>query len=283
MEQPQDIQHRNHNHEARQGGRRRAPDPGWSQGQRAGNPGEKRAAAETTGPWKWQRVTEVHGRRAPEEEQAKKDAAKKSGHGGDKSSSLLSSRSPPASSVFVKPIEPPERTPDKMCPDEIYHPDRIRHYLRPQDGALENNGLMMNARPVFDPLWLRFDGVESLAALANDPVQMMENLKTFPEVFTNPEAVCPGQYGWYRQQQQSMQEQENISARGKEDQEAAKEEGFPAGPEDFFMGAYTYHWHNSWLCWLSLRAGWDACARPIMNSWRASVRTCTGSGSSEET
>ncbi|KAF9301264.1 hypothetical protein BGZ74_006931 [Mortierella antarctica] len=194
-------------------------------------------------------VTEVHGKRALGEEQAKKDAAEKSSLGGDKSSWLLSSRSSPDSSVFVKPIEPPERTPDEMCPDEIYHPDRIRHYLRLQDGALENNGLVMMPVQVFDPLWLRFDGVESPSALANDPEQMMEDLKTFPEVFTNPEAVCPGQYGWYRQQQQQgMQEQENISARGKGDQEEAKEEeSFPAGPEVFFMGAYAYHWHNSWL------------------------------------
>ncbi|KAG0019043.1 hypothetical protein BGZ82_000271, partial [Podila clonocystis] len=153
------------------------------------------------------------------------------------------------SSVFVKPIEPPERTPDEMCPDEIYHPDRIRHYLRPQDGALENNGLVMMPVPIFDPLWLRFDRVESPSALVNDPEQMMEDLKTFPEVFTNPEAVCPGQYDWYRQQQQQgMQEQENAYARGEEDQKESKEgEGFPAGPEVFFMGAYAYHWHNSWL------------------------------------
>ncbi|KAG0342233.1 hypothetical protein BG000_006152 [Podila horticola] len=30
-----------------------------------------------------------------------------------------------------------------MCPDEILPPRWIRHYLRPQDGTLENNGLMM--------------------------------------------------------------------------------------------------------------------------------------------
>ncbi|KAG0026960.1 hypothetical protein BGZ81_005976 [Podila clonocystis] len=192
-------------------------------------------------------VTGVHGKRTLGEEQAKKNTGEKSLHGGDKSSTLLSRRSSPDSSILVQPIEPPERTPDEMCPDEIYHPDRIRHYLR-QDGALENNGLVMMPVPIFDPLWLRFDGVESLSALANDPEQMMEDLKTFPEVFTNPEAVCPGQYDWYRQQQQGMQEHENTYARGKEDQEEAKEgEGFPAGPEVFFMGAYAYHWHNSWL------------------------------------
>ncbi|KAF9330887.1 hypothetical protein BG006_006198 [Podila minutissima] len=66
------------------------------------------------------------------------------------------------SSVFVKPIEPPERMSDEMCPDGIYHPDRIRYYLRFQDGALENNGLVMIRKAPKTPPVSPFDIPEIL-------------------------------------------------------------------------------------------------------------------------
>ncbi|KAG0205337.1 hypothetical protein BGX28_003045 [Mortierella sp. GBA30] len=118
----------------------------------------------------------------------------------------------------------------EMRPDEIYHPARLRSYLRPQDGLLDNNGLTMMPVSIFDPLWLRVDGAEPMVGLQNDSERMMVNLKTFPDVFTRTGTVCP--------LQQDMQE-----ALGP----AGREGGFTAGPEVFFMGAYAYHWHNSWL------------------------------------
>ncbi|KAF9436304.1 hypothetical protein BGZ76_004335 [Entomortierella beljakovae] len=115
----------------------------------------------------------------------------------------------------------------EMRPKEIYHPARLRHYLRPSDGgsSILNNGLVMMPTSIFDPLWLRVDGVESKTGLANDKrFKMMEDLYSFPEAFTNPNAVCPAQ---------------------KDQQEGSP--AFIAGPEVFFTGAFAYHWHNNWV------------------------------------
>ncbi|KAG0343801.1 hypothetical protein BG005_002190 [Podila minutissima] len=107
----------------------------------------------------------------------------------------------------------------EMRPDEIYHPARLRKYLRPQDGRIEGNGLIMMSPAVFDPNWLRVDHAEAKSA---DAEKMVEDLKSFPDAFSVEEAVCPFQ----KQQQEAPQ--------------------FTAGPEVFFQGAYAYHWHNNW-------------------------------------
>lgn len=107
----------------------------------------------------------------------------------------------------------------EMRPDEIYHPARLRKYLRPQDSQIEGNGLIMMSPAVFDPNWLRVDHAEAKSA---DAETMVEDLKSFPDAFKVEEAVCPFQ----KQQQEAPQ--------------------FTAGPEVFFQGAYAYHWHNNW-------------------------------------
>ncbi|KAK5815395.1 hypothetical protein F5H01DRAFT_380487 [Linnemannia elongata] len=118
----------------------------------------------------------------------------------------------------------------EMRPNEIYHPARLRGYLRPQDSAIENNGLVMMPVAVFDPLWLRVDDAESKTGLKTDREMTVEDLRTFPDAFKSASnSVCP-------QQQQLVQEE------GEE-----KKKGFTAGPEVFVMGAYAYHWHNNWL------------------------------------
>ncbi|KAF9194046.1 hypothetical protein BGZ51_001391 [Haplosporangium sp. Z 767] len=106
----------------------------------------------------------------------------------------------------------------EMRPEEIYHPARLRDYLRP-DGRLEGNGLIMMPPAYFDPLWLRIDGAEVKGS--KDTERMVEDLRSFPEAFTEVEAVCPAQ------------QDSGID--------------FTAGPEVFLTGAYAYHWHNSWL------------------------------------
>ncbi|ORZ27704.1 hypothetical protein BCR41DRAFT_367297 [Lobosporangium transversale] len=106
-----------------------------------------------------------------------------------------------------------------MRPEEIYHPARLREYLRPQDKAIEGNGLIMVPPAVFDPLWLRVDHAEPTKS--TDPEKMLEDLPGFTDVFHEaPNTVCPRQEG--------------------------EEVEFSAGPEVFFTGAYAYHWHNSW-------------------------------------
>ncbi|KAG0035380.1 hypothetical protein BGZ81_008979 [Podila clonocystis] len=107
----------------------------------------------------------------------------------------------------------------EMRPDEIYHPARLRKYLRPQDSRIEGNGLIMMSPAVFDPNWLRVDHAEAKSA---DTEKMVEDLKSFPDAFSVEEAVCPFQ----KQQREAPQ--------------------FTAGPEVFFQGAYAYHWHNNW-------------------------------------
>ncbi|KAF9372706.1 hypothetical protein CPB97_001060 [Podila verticillata] len=106
----------------------------------------------------------------------------------------------------------------EMRPEEIYHPARLRKYLRPQDSRIEGNGLIMMSPAVFDPNWLRVDHAE---AKSTDSEKMVEDLKSFPDAFSVEEAVCS-----FQQQQQAPQ--------------------FTAGPEVFFQGAYAYHWHNNW-------------------------------------
>ncbi|KAI1316403.1 hypothetical protein EDD11_010046 [Mortierella claussenii] len=123
----------------------------------------------------------------------------------------------------------------EMRPSEIYHPARLRGYLSPDSVKAEvggggkkdtllNNGLIMMPTAIFDPLRLRVDHSESTQGLKDDKEKMMEDLETFPDAFTNVRAVCPAQ-----QQQGQLKE------------------GFPAGPEVFFTGAYAYNWHNNWL------------------------------------
>ncbi|KAF9214850.1 hypothetical protein BGZ59_002840 [Podila verticillata] len=110
----------------------------------------------------------------------------------------------------------------EMRPKEVYHPARLRQYLRPEDSKIEGNGLTMMPVAVFDPLWLRVDNADNAnsdtaaEAAARDPEQMMSALTSFPEAFTSKEAICP------------------------------RQQTFAAGPEVFFAGAYAYHWHNNW-------------------------------------
>ncbi|KAK3830244.1 MAG: hypothetical protein JOS17DRAFT_817688 [Linnemannia elongata] len=116
----------------------------------------------------------------------------------------------------------------EMRPNEIYHPARLRGYLRPQDSAIENNGLIMMPVAMFDPLWLRVDDAESKTGLKTDRETTVEDLRSFPDAFSSASNfVCP--------QQQLVQE------------EGEEKKDFTAGPEVFVMGAYAYHWHNNWL------------------------------------
>ncbi|KAG0296066.1 hypothetical protein BGZ96_010230 [Linnemannia gamsii] len=116
----------------------------------------------------------------------------------------------------------------EMRPNEIYHPARLREYLRPQDSAIENNGLVMMPVAAFDPLWLRIDGAESKIGLRTDRETTVEDLRTFPDAFSSAaNFVCP--------------QQQLVAPEGE------KKKGFTAGPEVFVMGAYAYHWHNNWL------------------------------------
>ncbi|KAF9577904.1 hypothetical protein BGW38_006601, partial [Lunasporangiospora selenospora] len=112
----------------------------------------------------------------------------------------------------------------EIRPDEIYHPARLRAYLRPQDSRIEGNGLVMMSPAFFDPLWLRIDGAEIKRSGDMDP--MVDDLHEFPDVFSSEEAVCPGQ------PLAGLENDKNY---------------FAAGPEVFASGAYAYHWHNSWL------------------------------------
>ncbi|KAG0296662.1 hypothetical protein BGZ98_000868 [Dissophora globulifera] len=129
-----------------------------------------------------------------------------------------------ASDTTIASITPHRLTKRKeMRPDEIYHPARLRQYLDPQNGAVANNGLVMMPTAIFDPLWLRVDDVESTSGLESDKEKMMEDLKTFPDAFTNKDAICPAQA------------------------QLGGDQDFMAGPEVFFTGAYAYHWHNNWL------------------------------------
>ncbi|KAG0090592.1 hypothetical protein BGZ92_002611 [Podila epicladia] len=106
----------------------------------------------------------------------------------------------------------------EMRPKEVYHPARLRQYLRPENSKIEGNGLTMLPVAVFDPLWLRVDGADiATEAAMRDPERMMSALTSFPDAFTSKEAICPVQ---------SLE--------------------FVAGPEVFFAGAYAYHWHNNW-------------------------------------
>ncbi len=106
----------------------------------------------------------------------------------------------------------------EMRPEEIYHPARLRTYLRPQDSKIEGNGLEMMPPAFFDPLWLRVDHAETKETQDSD--LMVEDLHSFPDAFTQVDAVCPNQ-------------DDDID--------------FSAGPEVFLTGAYAYHWHNNWV------------------------------------
>ncbi|KAG9066379.1 hypothetical protein KI688_001605 [Linnemannia hyalina] len=147
-------------------------------------------------------------------------------------------------SLFATPIDPAANASSRrhhhhhrrrlfkrgeMRPNEIYHPARLRAYLRPQDSAIENNGLVMMPVAVFDPLWLRVDDAESTTGLKTDRETTVEDLRTFPDAFNSvSNSVCP---------------QQHLAQEGLE----KKKKGFTAGPEVFVMGAYAYHWHNNWL------------------------------------
>ncbi|KAG0283828.1 hypothetical protein BGZ96_011806 [Linnemannia gamsii] len=136
----------------------------------------------------------------------------------------------------------------EMRPEEIYHPARLRAYLRPEDSKLEGNGLIQMPTPVFDPLWLRVDHAE--AKKSNDPERMIEDLHTFPDAFSaQANAVCP------------RQAQVQAALAVPNDDEKVE---FSAGPEVFLSGAYAHHWHNNWLTpieaksWMGLmRAAFD--------------------------
>ncbi|KAG0230441.1 hypothetical protein B0O80DRAFT_423108 [Mortierella sp. GBAus27b] len=122
----------------------------------------------------------------------------------------------------------------EMRPNEIYHPARLRSYLDPVGESLVNNGLTMLPTAMFDPHWLRHDLAEPVVGLLNDRERMVEDIQLFTDAFTNPMTGCPGSIG--------SDAQGEGSERGEAD-----DKGFLAGPEVFFTGAYTYHWHNSWL------------------------------------
>ncbi|KAH7053760.1 hypothetical protein BKA57DRAFT_260116 [Linnemannia elongata] len=134
----------------------------------------------------------------------------------------------------------------EMRPEEIYHPARLRAYLRPEDSKLEGNGLIQMPTPIFDPLWLRIDKAE--AKKSKDPERMIEDLHSFPDAFSaSANAVCP---------RQSAAATPNAN-----DDEKVE---FSAGPEVFLSGAYAHHWHNSWQTpieansWMGLmRAAYD--------------------------
>ncbi|KAF9333246.1 hypothetical protein BGZ91_011337 [Linnemannia elongata] len=134
----------------------------------------------------------------------------------------------------------------EMRPEEIYHPARLRAYLRPEDSKLEGNGLIQMPTPIFDPLWLRIDKAE--AKKSKDPERMIEDLHSFPDAFSaSTNAVCPRQ-----------------SAAATPDTNDDEKVEFSAGPEVFLSGAYAHHWHNSWQTpieansWMGLmRAAYD--------------------------
>ncbi|KAG0347503.1 hypothetical protein BG004_007650 [Podila humilis] len=152
----------------------------------------------------------------------------------------------------------------EMRPKEIYHPARLRQYLRPEDSRIEGNGLTMMPVAVFDPLWLRVDKAESTTTstgtLVVDGVQLEKNdvqqeqqqepevppewqrmmpaLVSFPDAFTSKKAVCPGR----KLQLQDEAGEDNND----DDDDDVDNEMFMAGPEVFFAGAYAYHWHNNW-------------------------------------
>lgn len=134
----------------------------------------------------------------------------------------------------------------EMRPEEIYHPARLRAYLRPEDSKLEGNGLIQMPTPIFDPLWLRVDKAE--AKKSKDPERMIEDLHSFPDAFSaSANAVCPRQSA-------------AVTPNANDDEKVE----FSAGPEVFLSGAYAHHWHNSWLTpieaksWMGLmRAAFD--------------------------
>ncbi|KAG0055703.1 hypothetical protein BGZ83_007711 [Gryganskiella cystojenkinii] len=135
----------------------------------------------------------------------------------------------------------------EMRPDEIYHPARLRQYLRPEDSKIEGNGLVMMPPAFFDPLWLRVDRKETKNT--EDTDKMVEDLHTFPDAFFGgANAVCPSaapanlmvmtDNDSYNENDNDIPTQSNINKNNKD---------FTAGPEVFFTGAYAYHWHNNWL------------------------------------
>ncbi|KAI1316704.1 hypothetical protein EDD11_009593 [Mortierella claussenii] len=118
----------------------------------------------------------------------------------------------------------------EMRPEEIYHPARLREYLRPQDSKIEGNGLIMMPTAFFDPLWLRVDKAEAKTGSVLDRETMVQDLHSFPDAFSeNAHAVCP----------KVMSQQQSSTVKADSD--------FSAGPEVFLTGAYAYHWHNNWL------------------------------------
>ncbi|KAF9926820.1 hypothetical protein FBU30_003674 [Linnemannia zychae] len=127
----------------------------------------------------------------------------------------------------------------EMRPEEIYHPARLRAYLRPEDGKIEGNGLIMMSTPVFDPLWLRVDHAE--AKKSNDPERMIEDLHSFPDAFSAAaNAVCPRQFP-------KNDDDDNINNINNNNDDMSEKKEFSAGPEVFLTGAYAHHWHNNWM------------------------------------
>ncbi|GJJ69158.1 hypothetical protein EMPS_01504 [Entomortierella parvispora] len=128
----------------------------------------------------------------------------------------------------------------EMRPDEIYHPARLRKYLRPEDEKIEGNGLIMMPPAFFDPLWLRVDRKETKNT--GDTDKMMEDLFTFPDAFSaSANAVCPAAVPVNL----GVSTSDNDTTLNNNTNDRIKD--FTAGPEVFFMGAYAYHWHNNWL------------------------------------
>ncbi|KAF9364123.1 hypothetical protein BGX34_002440 [Mortierella sp. NVP85] len=174
----------------------------------------------------------------------KDESEKDSKHADD--DSLFTLEMPSSSPAFITPHRLIKRR--EMRPNEIYHPARLRDYLDPVGGSLRNNGLTMLPTAMFDPLWLRVDGVESAKGLLNDKEMMMEGVESFPEVLTNPDIVCPGQ--------------QHGQGQGQD---------FSAGPEVFFTGAYAYHWHNSWLTRIEPKS-WIGLMRKAFDEYLAGER-----------
>ncbi|KAF9131930.1 hypothetical protein BG015_003787 [Linnemannia schmuckeri] len=142
----------------------------------------------------------------------------------------------------------------EMRPEEIYHPARLRAYLRPEDSKLEGNGLIQMPTPIFDPLWLRIDKAE--AKKSKDPERMIEDLHSFPDAFSaSANAVCP------RQAIAADTPNNNVNNGGNDEKIE-----FSAGPEVFLSGAYAHHWHNSWLTPIEAKS-WMGLMRAAFNDF----------------
>ncbi|KAG0045105.1 hypothetical protein BGZ83_009648 [Gryganskiella cystojenkinii] len=225
---------------------------------------------------------------------------------------LLFEPSPPPPPPTLSAITPHRLVKrGEMRPNEVFHPARLRSYLRPVDQSLENNGLTMLPVAIFDPLWLRVDhadlhshnpssstatssvnakhkseseseGVKKQQQGRKDQELMMEDLYSFPDAFSDTAlAVCPKHHHQYQERQAQGHDQEEV------------EEDFSAGPEVFFMGAYAYHWHNNWhskiesKSWMGLmRRAYDeflAGERPNLTDQLGQARLVSQSGVAKST